>query len=165
MLTAMFDYQLLSFAAPLKDIAVQLWGDEARTDRGKLQQLGMAAREIEPDTWLDMLIQRKRAYHAFNYSLPAPPSPAFVNDDCRFENEWFALKAEGFVMVRVECGLQERVSRLTANGKLTDDAQLEHRSEMAIDHLGADYTIANSGSKVALEDELIEVLLRERRRR
>jgi hypothetical protein len=158
-------YKKLSFAAPLKDIAAQLWGFDARTDRRKLQCLGVAVREIEPDTWVDLLIATRRGDPRELMQHPPPGAPPCVVDDARFENEWYGLKAEGFTIVRIAAPRAFRIDRLKSNGKWQDEEQLEHSSEIAVDHLKADYTIRNDGPQTDLYDELVEVVLRERKRR
>lgn len=161
-------YQRQSFAAPLKDIAARLWGETARTDREKLQRLGVAVREIEQDTWSNLLVEglrERELYPRVNYQGNAVSEPPTVVDDMRFENEWFALKANGFVIVRITASRAVRIDRLKANGKWQDEAQLEHVSETALDHLNPDYTIHNDGPHADLYDEVVAVLLKERRRR
>lgn len=160
-------YQKRSIAASLKDIAAQLWGTEARTDRAKLQGLGVAVREIERDTWIDLLIRngardRMLLRQQTGVFTPKP----IVVDDLRFPNEYWTLKAEGFVIVKVVAEPNRRVDRLKANGKWQDDEQLEHESETALDDPSySDYFIENDGTKEDLYDDLVDVILKERRRR
>lgn len=136
-------YKKMSFAEPLKEIAVRIWGPDAATDREKLQRLGVAVREIDPDAWcrmgLDMALQIKM------------DGDDTVNDDCRFPNEYWGLKEAGFTFIRVIAAEEKRVDRLLRNGKLTDPEQLNHESETAIMGLEAtkagivpDYTIVNN---------------------
>src|SRR4051812_46597071 len=80
----------LSFAEPLKQIAVMLWGDEAFKDRGKLQKLGTMLREIDEDVWVNPLLRKVEESDA-----------PIVVDDCRFPNEFWRLKEKGFIMIRV----------------------------------------------------------------
>jgi hypothetical protein len=157
-------YQTRSFAAPLKRIAAELWGEAATTDRAKLQCLGVAVREIDPDTWAKLLIRDTRPISQ-SMGYVGPRGYPVVVDDLRFENEWFALKGEGFVIVRVEAPRLVRIDRLKGNGKWQDADQLEHVSETAVSHLTADHTIPNDGTTNAFYDELVDVVIKERRRR
>lgn len=158
-----FGYQTISFAAALKDCAAMLWGADARTDRSKLQPLGTeVARLIDEDVWVNLLLKKLRAKF----------TPTSVNghtvwacDDCRFENEWYALKAEGFVMVRLTTPIATRMDRLKANGKWQGAEQLDHASETATDHLKADHEIANEGAPDALYDDIVDIIIKERKRR
>lgn len=142
-------YQTFSLAAPLKDMAARLWGTEARTDRDKLQRLGVAVRDIHEDTWVELLL--RTLDHATQRARPGAPGWFEVShtvvrpvvDDCRFPNEHAALKAAGFVFVKVLADKAARIERLRRNGKLQDEAQLEHVSETALDYIETDYRIAN----------------------
>lgn len=147
-------YHLLSFAAPLKEIAATIWGDAAYNDRGKLQQLGTAVRNIDEDAWCNLW--RKLAE-----SLGGP----LVTDDMRFPNELCAASAHGFVIVRILASREQRIARLTAMGKLQSEDQLEHPSETALDHIAADYTLDGSGSAVDLAEQVFDIVDREARKR
>jgi dephospho-CoA kinase len=150
-------YRRLSFAAPLKEIAVRIWGKEAMTDRAKLQGLGVAVREIEEDSWCDMLTRQVRDLRA---SVAGGTQP-FVVDDCRFPNEYWALKELGFVVVRIWAPRNARVVRLRGNGKLQDESQLEHVSETALDDFSEDYDIANEFAPLVLQRQLRDIVLKE----
>jgi hypothetical protein len=126
-------YTRCSFAAPLKDIAAQIWGEEARADRSKLIGLGMAVREIDPDAWANLLLREQVHYFGT------------VIDDCRFGNEYWPLKAAGFVFIRVQAEEGERVRRLQGNGKEITVEQMQSASECELDDVPADYYISNNG--------------------
>lgn len=158
MLTDYFGYTKLSFADPLKEIAAELWGEEARKDRDKLQRLGVAVREIDANTWVRLLIK--------DHGHAAAPGSRVVVDDCRFENEFTALGAAGFVFIRVEAGRQQRIDRLRGNGKLSDEAELDHVSETALDNCTPDYVVWNDiqGDPDQFLEQIISILNREARR-
>lgn len=145
-------YSVIPLAGPLKDIAAELWGDPARTSRHLLQSLGVAVREIEEDTWIDLLLT----------SVRQEDRPVAC-DDVRFPNEYNALRRAGWRFVRVECDLDTRITRLRANGKLTDLEQLGHVSETALDGWPADHVIHNEADtpREELEDQLYTILHRE----
>lgn len=148
-----FCYYKLSFAAPLKDTAVRLWGTEALKDRTLLQQLGRKMRDIDPDVWLNNLTRW----------LPEIPGPVVV-DDCRFPNEYWGLISHGFVVVRVTAPHDERVMRLLGNGKLQNQDQLYDHTETAISSMKGVYQIDNSSSPEDACNQIMHVLDRERRR-
>lgn len=154
-------YHVVSFATPLKGVACEIWGQDAMSDRDKLQRLGVAVREIDDNAWVNKLIDYTQRYRDNDII----PDGQFAVDDCRFENEWYALKAENFVIVRVIAERNQRSDRLKANGKWQSEGQLEHRSETAVDHLTPDYTIANSADKDCLYDRLVDIVIKERKRR
>lgn len=150
-------YTRLSFAGPLKDISVRLWGAHRGLSRERLQRLGVAVRDIDPDTWLDLFTTQLAGHEAMQ--LPT------VVDDCRFPNEYEALKQRGFVFVRVQAGTADRVDRLTAIGRLDDPEQLMHESEQHQGSFAHDYSIYNSqGYQELAYTELEGVLDREARR-
>lgn len=155
-LTAKHGYSKLSFAAELKRIAVQLWGEEAFTDRGKLQALGSTLRKIDEDVWVNCFI---REYEASDYG-------PVTNDDCRFPNEYWRLKERGFLFVRVMAPEEIRVDRLQRNGKLQDLDQLNHESETALlglervkEGIVPDFTIQNVGSVDTLEETVESIYI------
>lgn len=145
------DYRTYSFAEPLKDVAAQLWGSEARKDRGKLQGLGVAVREIEADTWADLLLARTAGVQG-----------RVVVDDCRFPNEYHRLREAGFRILKVHANHNTRLSRLRTNGKLQHESQLEHVSETSLDGYSAEAVIFNISDRDALAYQLAEFLNRVR---
>ena len=154
-LAAEFGYMRASFAKPLKDVAAQIWGESARTDRAKLQGLGVAVRDIDPDAWCTLLVRQIRQ---------APPQLRWVVDDCRFPNEYQALGELGFVFIRVIAYGEQRIDRLVANGKLTDVEQLNHISETALDGVVPDYVIGNSDTTGTYAEVLTGIINKEARR-
>lgn len=156
-LTNEFDYKKVSFATPLKAIVADLWGTEdPKTKREYPQQLGVAVRDIEPDTWANLLFAE----------VDNNPDVEWVNDDCRFPNEYWGLKERGFIFVRVLASESLRVDRLLRIGKLNDTSQLEHESETALVGMKAtkegivdDYTIFNNGDMDELRQNIANVLL------
>lgn len=140
-------YTRYSFAEPLKDVASMLWGEEARTDRDKLQRLGVAVRQIVTDTWVDLLAEE----------LDHASAPAVI-DDCRFPNEHEVLRQRGFKFIRVWADEPTRIARLTAIGKLTDPRQLEHESETALDWAYPDLTLYNDGDIPKLGEQVADYL-------
>lgn len=137
-------YRWRSHAGPLRDVVVSLWGEEARNDRTKLIDVGMAMREIDPDVWTNKLMADLEAEHA---AAARPGYDPFnvVIDDCRFHNEYWNLKAAGFVFVRVWADEDVRVRRLQANGKAITIEQMRSPSETELDDIDADWNISNNG--------------------
>jgi dephospho-CoA kinase len=161
-------YERLSFADPLREVAERIWGSES-VDRDKLQKLGVAVRRIDEDAWLHLMLERIRKvrdpWAKSDSGLMSVPRPPMVVDDCRFPNEWWALKGEGFTFVRITAARATRIDRLKRNGKWQDESQLEHESETAIDHLDANYVIENNDTIDVLHDDIVDILLKERRKR
>lgn len=72
-----------------------------------------------------------------------------VVTDCRYHNEAWALKGDGFVIVRIVADRNERINRLRTNGKL--------------DEWPEDYRVINLGTKADLLDELARTIALESR--
>lgn len=144
-------YYRLAFADKLKDVAAALWGDEARTDRDKLQRLGEYVRQIDPDTWVNCALARHKT------DLPCAVT------DCRYRNEAWRLKGEDFIVVRVMCDRNERINRLRTNGKLGPAGWEQHISETDLDDWPADYQVWNGAgtTKVNLLEQLTSVIKQE----
>lgn len=149
-LVAKYGYRRISFAALLKDVAVQLWGDTARMDRDKLQKLGVAVRSIDPNTWVDAALRRVDE-----------SGVSVVIDDCRFPNEFGALQKRHFVFVRLEAPVDVRVHRLQVINKFQNHEQLEHISETALDGVAGDHVIENTDELDALKLAIDVVLYKE----
>lgn len=145
-------YERLSFAAPLKVMC------GTATDREVLQTVGVGVRELHADAWVNLFLDQLITFRQDDLVTP------IVVDDCRFENEYWALKEQGFVFVQITADRDRRVMRLRANGKLQDEAQLEHVSETSLDKLPMDYRIRNIGTQEEFYDELRWVLDAEAKR-
>lgn len=95
---------------------------EYREVRRSLQRIGQGARKIDPDFWVRLALLRIN-------ELPA--GVPVVVSDVRYPNEADALRARGFVLVRV-----------TSNREKHD----AHESETALDAYPATYEIGNNGT-------------------
>lgn len=166
-------YRRLGFADLLKDVAATLWGDQARTDRNKLQALGMAVREIDQDTWVNGALAKLTEHKGQARLVGSMPSaemngpyfemhPVAVTD-CRFPNEVRALRSHGFVLIRIEADRDQRIRRLTANGKLGEGDWENHISETILDDVATDYTVYNLTDKAQLLDDTVKCIDLERR--
>ncbi|MGZ6570487.1 MAG: AAA family ATPase [Solirubrobacteraceae bacterium] len=137
-----------------RDWVRRTWGQEYINDRDKLVAVANAARSVDENVWL----------HALEREIEAVADWLVVVDDCRFANEYYGLKARGFVTIRVHAEDGRREQRLRANGKWLDgyeDNPIEHY----LDGVKADHDLYNDGDTVELYGDLIDILERERRRR
>jgi dephospho-CoA kinase len=159
LLIEQLNYQLVSFANALREVAVSIWGGEALNDREKLQRLGVAVREIDEDAWV------KLAARKIDKRPPLPLYQPITVDDLRFPNELKMLKDRGFVIVRVTAPRNTRVARLRENGKLQDESQLEHVSETALDRVKPDYVLENDERPEELAAVLSHLIYKEQQKR
>lgn len=154
-------YLRIALADPLKGIAAQLWGNDARKDRAKLQALGLKVRDIHEDTWVDVLLRRMAQQEA---TLVWPDHVRWVVTDVRFPNELTALVSRGFKVLRVVAPRHVRIDRLRQNGKLQDESELDHVSETALDNYEEDFLINNEvNDHTPLVEQLTRILNRARR--
>jgi dephospho-CoA kinase len=174
MLVEHFHYGHLAFAGEhpggVRDVAVRLWGPEAHNDRAKLQAIGMLGREHDADVWVRNAMNQLTKDNRLPGAQPSDEAsgPYFVDlpvvvDDMRFPNEQWSLRGRGFITVYVRANRNLRLKRLLANGKLTDEAQLDHVSEQQIDTLIRDHEVTNESSGIDLFNQLAEVIKRETR--
>lgn len=148
-------FERISFAEPLK---VMLG---TSTDRERLQEFGTdVVRRYEPNAWIRLfewnLAFRKRIGE--HKRLLGHKPPKFVTDDCRFPNELQMLKDWSWCHVNVTASRRVRVERLRLNGKLQDEAQLDHISERALDEMVPDYTIVNDGDLEDLDGAVVTIM-------
>ncbi|MFF2039367.1 hypothetical protein ACFVVX_02970 [Kitasatospora sp. NPDC058170] len=109
--------------------------------RRVLQRTGQAVRNVDPDFWANLAMDRIDTAEA--WSLPV------VVTDCRYANEAEALRARGFKLVRVV----RPNSRPSAETSIRD-----HVSETELDRFGVDATVLNSGNLVSLETQALDLL-------
>lgn len=137
-----FRYDRLSFAEEVRNTVARLYGKDRREDRDLLQKIGHGMRQLDEDIWVRPFERAFRHSWGIRAGGNLPGLRAVV-DDCRYNNEADTLHAVGFLFVRVEAERNVRLARLQANGKITDEAQLEHDSEHALDVV-PDFTITNN---------------------
>lgn len=160
-LTALFAYNRVAFADPLRAMVVEadpivgyepagygpvpvhlsdamrrMTFETAKRQfpevRRSLQRIGQGARKIDPDYWVNIALRTIIGYETLG--LPV------VVSDVRYPNEVKALAERGFITVRIISARQ-------------DDSST-HESETALDTYGTDYQLYNNGT----EAELISAL-------
>lgn len=148
----------------IRNIAVLLFGKDAENDREKLNKLAVIDDQF-PGIWIDTW-ERETDRRAANTYIPQYQRGApIVVDDVRRDLEYDRLKARGFVTVRITAPEQLRIDRLRVSGKWQNEEQLTSRWEQWWPTAQADYEITNEDSKDDLYNEVIDVLIKERKRR
>ncbi|MFB6423090.1 hypothetical protein ACFCXC_00450 [Streptomyces microflavus] len=126
----------------LSDVVNRYGWDRAKTSypevRRTLQNLGEAVRGDDPDFWLRIALDQVATADRWNVPV--------VVSDVRHGNEADALRAAGFLMVRIER------PGATAGGEAA-----RHVSELDLDAYPADVTIPNVGT-VADFNALVDTL-------
>lgn len=98
-----------SLADPVKEVAYNYFGMPSDIkDRKLLQQIGQKFREIDPDVWVNLMINKVEKQEIKEWEN----WEAAICDDVRFPNEAKALKDDGWVMIRLEVSENEQKRRL-----------------------------------------------------
>lgn len=98
--------------------------------RRLLQRMGQTVRELDENFWLRSLMYKVTAADSLNMPV--------VVTDCRYRNEAEALRAAGFVLVRIK--------RPDSHHMTLAQAMAKHASETELDDFPADETLINAGS-------------------
>ena len=123
-------FKRLSFAEPIKRYAGEIFGMTGK-DRALIQDFGQKMREIDNQVWIK-LMERK---------LDSHPDQRVVIDDVRFWDEFLMLRDRKFLLVRLDVGKEEQLSRLRklygekAEGHIQ---RLQHESEGYVDEFPVD---------------------------
>ena len=94
---------IVSLAGKVKEIATDLFGMTEK-NRPLLQQIGMKMREIEPDVWLDYVINIADEEQAKGNIV--------IVDDVRFVNEAEKLYQNGWKVIRIAVNEETQMERL-----------------------------------------------------
>lgn len=136
----------LSFAQRLKELAEELFNVKQKDERGRfiLQQLANHLREIDANVWVRYLMHR------------IPRSGNVVISDVRYPNEYSALKAIGFTLVRMRQSRVEQERLITENYKGLPLILLDDYSETALDKYKFNVYVDNDTNNT-LDDVYIQV--------
>lgn len=94
---------IVSLAGKVKEIATDLFGMTEK-NRPLLQQIGMKMREIEPDVWLDYVINLADTEQA--------KGNVVIVDDVRFVNEAEKLHEKGWKVIKITVNEETQMERL-----------------------------------------------------
>ncbi|MCX4749334.1 hypothetical protein OG455_28150 [Kitasatospora sp. NBC_01287] len=125
--------------------------------RGAMQYWGVARRADDPLVWVRSTLAAARAAHASGSSVVVP--------DVRSGAEADALRAEGFLLVRVNASDDTRLRRLRQRDALTPPPQaLEHVSETELDDyphfaLQVDNDLESEVSRSRAVEQVVRALL------
>jgi hypothetical protein len=137
---------VMSFANKVKYYAEKYFGWNGIKDecgRKLLQDIGMIARKVNPNFWVEEILDFLRVFGSnFDY---------IIIDDCRFENEINIFKDEGYDVTAV------RIERPGHENKLTEE-QRKHISENALNDYNFDLWIS-AVDKCGLYNECLELIL------
>lgn len=150
LLQSMMQVKLVKFAAPLYDMQKAIYERAGLPpppvkDRKLLQWLGTEwGRTISPNLWVNIWKNDVMAVQRADRTM------SIVADDCRFDNEAYAIRDLGGVVVRVVADVEVRAKRIAL-------INTEHSSEMGLPPGLIDYTIDNSGDLESLYKQVLRV--------
>ena len=127
-----------AFADHLKLLAVDFGWNGIKDAKGRklLQDLGMAAREYNPDFWID------RAQNTMRMQLKYRELWPRVWTDVRFQNEADFVRNRGGIIIRIN--RPEIIAE-------------KHESELKHSGIAADYQVDNIGTIQELRDKVLEI--------
>jgi hypothetical protein len=129
-LVSKYGFRKYAFADRLKEVAREMYGmPPGIKDRHLLVELGRKMCEVDQLVWVNYVLGKM------------PLRQDVVVSDMRFQYEYHALKAFGFVMVRVNVDEATRVARVTRHGSKVDLALMTDKSETDLDNCAFDYTV------------------------
>ena len=139
-----FGFKRYAFADPIKTIAAEyfphLYGDGSVKNRKLLIGIGESFRELYSEVWVDYLISE----------IDRTNPERIVVTDVRRQNEYEALKADGFVFVRIKTTAEKRMERMKRRG---DDIQMDalsHVTEQLYDTFDCEFVLDNEYDETIL---------------
>jgi len=159
-LARQYGFARFAFGDGIRKVCRELFPDQmaqARKPRALLQGVGQAMRTFDEDVWVRQTLDRINEEQRFRTrSLLAPKD--VVITDLRQPNEYARLRAEGFVIIRVNADNGTRYLRMIDAGDAFTAADLEHETERHIDSFAVDYEIDNNGSLAELYAKVDEIM-------
>jgi hypothetical protein len=163
-LTLFYDFQPFAFADPLKRYLHEIFPHVPREPKPRrlLQLFGQKMREIDPDVWINLTMRQIDEYlrqHTCDRCEPVL-KPRVLISDCRQQNEFDRLRAEGFVFIRINADDKLRIKRAIEAGDKFTAEDLVHETELLVDMFPIDYEVLNNGSTTELYAQL-DVIMRD----
>ena len=98
------DFKKVSFADKVKELAVDLFGMKEK-NRSLLIQVAQKMKDIDPNVWVNATLKKIQEFREQNKDI--------VIDDCRFKNEYNALKKfKDAIFIKLEISPEEQLRRL-----------------------------------------------------
>jgi dephospho-CoA kinase len=158
-----YDFKRFAFGDELKRLAHDLFGDPVPgTKPRELYQLfGQAMRTFDNDVWVRKMFDQITFWQlAQEYAYRR-----IVVCDLRQPNEYKRCKAQGYVIIRVNCDDMLRRQRIISAGDVFNDEDFRHETESYIDSFDVDYEIFNDGHQIDLYEQVDSILRDIERRR
>ncbi|WP_018755176.1 AAA family ATPase [Paenibacillus terrigena] len=156
-LSSKYEYTRFAFGDELKRYAHELFGETDGKQRELYQWFGQVMRERDPNIWI------RKCFDAMDLAEINMPSKYDVDfravvSDLRQPNEFSALKAAGYVIIRVTAPEGIRINRAVESGDRFNYADLRHDTESHVTGFEVDYEIENNGSLTDLYTQVDEIM-------
>lgn len=153
-LASKYGYTAYAFGDELKRYYHELFGEtdgqsREHKPREGYQWFGQAMRERDPDVWVRKCLDRI----AWDEDLVNA-----VVTDVRQPNEYDALKAASYVLIRVEAPEALRIQRAITSGDRFNLRDLTHGTETALDDYAADFTVTNDARLPELYTQIDDII-------
>ena len=149
-LSLFYGFTPYAFGDSLKAFLFEIFPNVPREPKPRhlLQRFGQIMREIDENVWLDACL---RKIERNNDSL-------VLISDLRQPNEYERLKAEGYVIIRIQADLETRVRRAIEAGDDFSADDLTHETETNLDKFDVDYCVDNNTTPDFCYDELDAIM-------
>lgn len=169
-LARQYGFVRFAFGDGIRKVCRELFPDQFANNtkpRALLQGVGQAMRAFAPDVWVNATMRDVERHHdayedAVSYGLMTgdtdiqPFRPVIT--DLRQPNEYDRLRAEGFVIIRVNASDETRIQRMIDAGDTFDDGEFTHETEQHVGSFAVDYEIDNDGSLAELHVKVDEIM-------
>lgn len=162
-LTQQYGFVRFAFGDELKRYAHKLFDVPHDSKPRELYQwFGQTMRQRDPEIWVRKLFEiinvRIRSHEILTKYLGVDDVCNIVVTDARQPNEYERLRAEGFVIIRVNASDETRIQRMIDAGDTFDERDLTHETELYSDGFAVDYEIENNGSLAELHAKVDEIM-------
>lgn len=155
-----YGFRRFAFGDSIYELCLEYFPErmEAGKDRPLLQGVGQDLRKYDPDIWVRKTFNKiKQAldFAAFSAAINADEEwPNIVVTDLRQPNEYEALRAAGYTIIRVNASLEARQRRAEAAGDVFSPEDMQHDTESHYASFDVDYELQNDGDLDQLAEQV-----------
>lgn len=149
-----YGYLRYAFGDGIRETCRRLYPDQFADDkkpRALLQKFGEFARTLDRDVWVRDMFRRISGDELTRYRT-------VVVSDLRQPHEYEALKAEGYVIIRITAPEHVRIDRAIKSADSFNLRDLTHDTESHVDTFAVDYEIVNDGSLAELHAKIDAII-------
>jgi dephospho-CoA kinase len=134
------NFRRYAFGKAIKELCQYYFPErmEGGKDRKLFQGVGQDLRKYDEDIWVKAVFEEIRETDTW-------PAKNIVITDLRQPNEYKAVRAEGFHIVRVNASPEARQRRAEAAGDVFHEEDMQHETESHFEGFTVDYELHNDG--------------------